>query len=313
MENAVIGVFDDYIHARDAADALLSAGFGNSAVQIAPDQDSVAARRKALGDPEWPSSEGWNIGHFFRSLFGLDAGHEHAHSYAEALRRGSFLVTAEADGEAQLQLAREVMGQFHPVDMEERTAHWRSEGWSRYDPNAKPYTDQQVQAERVRHAAQPPSTGTVQGAGATVRSFLREKIGVPGSKVPGTGSAGTTGSHAADAELERMSGGAVSSAATPGSSAAGIPTSHTSQPPPSDTDYRMHWQQSYGPSEGRYEDFIPAYRFGAELRNKEAFKAYHNWNDVEPEARRGWESGNAGPAWEQSKAAVRYGWEKMKG
>ncbi|WP_151446984.1 hypothetical protein [Lacisediminimonas profundi] len=237
MENAVIGVFDDYTHARDAAGALLSAGFGSSAVQIAPDQDSVAARRKALGDPDWPSSEGWNIGHFFRSLFGLDAGHEHAHSYAEALRRGSFLVTAEAEGEAQLQLARQVMGQFHPVDMEERTAHWRSEGWSRYDPNAKPYTDQQARAERARHAAQPPS----------------------------------------------------------------------------DADYRMHWMQSYGPGGGRYEDFIPAYRFGAELRNKEAFKAYHNWNDVEPEAQRGWESGNAGPAWEQSKAAVRYGWEKMKG
>ncbi|MDB5797826.1 MAG: hypothetical protein JWP36_1728 [Paucimonas sp.] len=573
MENAVIGVFDDYTHARDAADALIAAGFRTWAVQVTPTEESHEARQTALDDRHrYASSEGWSIGNFFRSLFGVDSDHEHAHSYSEALRRGSFLVTVEAEGEDQMNHARDVLGQFHPVDIEERAAHWRSHGWSRYEPHSGPLTPEEIQAERSRHAAQASSTeGSGQRGNAAVRSFQRIRggaspgggsdiggmsgggisgdqpavradmapgisdttgaggsgllagsdsltgdtsvsgadqlqrqasqgagmprtgsmsdmaamsggpgsgmgtgsgsgtsassmgmggadmgsanmgstnmgstgIGSNGTVSNGTGTSGmggssmgssslggdsasrsgmTTGSSAADAQLSAHaqsgagssqqqpgmgegagygsdktsvatgSGGTLGSvtadnadlheSAMPGvtgsqarmgdsdmgsnigadgtpAGSLGTPGASTgmaandvrsnvrdqvmAEPPrdtahfthhetsgtmsnaamrdstapdiytlDSDADYRTHWQKSAHMLEGRYEDFAPAYRFGADLRNNDTLKGYHSWNEVEPEARRNWESGNEGSAWEKAKEAVRFGWESLK-
>ncbi|MDO9217790.1 MAG: hypothetical protein Q7U14_11000, partial [Lacisediminimonas sp.] len=120
------------------------------------------------------SPGGWSIGEFFRSLFGTDADHEHVHIYTEALRRGSFLVTVETDDEQQLRQARDLIAQFHPIDIEERAAHWRSQGWTRADPQQAPYTDEQVRGERAQYPG--PAAGSQAGSSAltnAVRSYQR--------------------------------------------------------------------------------------------------------------------------------------------
>jgi hypothetical protein len=76
-----------------------------------------------------------------------------------------------------------------------------------------------------------------------------------------------------------------------------------------DSDFRNHWQTSYGHTGGRYEDHAPAYQYGSELGNNQQYSGAQ-WNDIEPEARRDWESRNAGTPWEKSRDAVRYGWER---
>jgi hypothetical protein len=545
MENAVIGVFDDFQHARDAGDALVQAGFREWAVQITPKEETHAARETAVDDhARYSSSEGWSIGNFFRTLFGLDADHEHAHVYAEALRRGSFLVTVEAEGEGPIEQAREIMGQFHPIDMQERATHWRSQGWSRFDATSKPYTADQIQSER---SAYQTMTGGGQRGNANVQSFSRMGQGASpggGSEIDGTtgttgnagtmgttgtsgitGSAGTTGTSGAagisglgDAArttgiagsgiagasgatesgadtgsgltgANRTAGTGLGGAGTGMSSATGMSSTNgmssaaddaasglsgdltgtralgadaapaadqatghryqaaaavgggagfgatsgsalhqadTSRPTGSggtlgslgagnadlhesagaslgagdatdrireevlggeeqgrdtmggdrpgivheamgaggisgdaasagpntsqysqrmydaraeveedttsgvmgnaamrdstapdiytvdhDADYRTHWQKAYH-MEGRYEDFQPAYRFGADLHHNDSLKNHHNWNEIEPEARRHWEAGSAGSNWEQAKDAVRHAWERMK-
>ena len=328
MENAVIGVFDTYSHARDAADALTAAGFREWAVQVTPTEESSAARSAALDHRRHdPPSEGWSIGSFFRTLFGTEAEHEHAHSYSEALRRGSFLVTVEAEGDSQLQQAREVMGRYHPIDIEERAAHWRSQGWSRYEPHSAPYSDEEIRMERSRHGAATPSGATVDPTSA-VRSYTpysgaeppRTGHGIQQTQAVGggagfgadtrsepTGSGGTLGRLSDDNADLHESSGTMSNAAMRDSTAPDIYTLDR------DTDFRTHWQKSAGVSEGRYEDFAPAYRFGVDLRKNESFRDLHNWNEVEPEARRSWESNSGASPWEQAKDAVRYAWEKAKG
>ena len=77
-----------------------------------------------------------------------------------------------------------------------------------------------------------------------------------------------------------------------------------------DTDFRNHWQTTYGKGGGRYEDYSLAYRFGSRMASDERYSKYR-WNDVEPEVRRDWESSNASHPWERVKDAVRYGWEKV--
>ncbi len=59
-----------------------------------------------------------------------DAGvsHEHAHVYAEGIRRGGTLVTARVDQSLAAQ-AGEILDRDGTIDMDERESTWRSEGW----------------------------------------------------------------------------------------------------------------------------------------------------------------------------------------
>lgn len=76
-----------------------------------------------------------------------------------------------------------------------------------------------------------------------------------------------------------------------------------------DTDYRTHWQSQYASSGGRYEDYEPAYRYGATLRGDTRYSG-RDWAAVEPDVRRDWEAREPG-TWEKIKDSVRYGWERV--
>jgi uncharacterized protein (TIGR02271 family) len=79
-----------------------------------------------------------------------------------------------------------------------------------------------------------------------------------------------------------------------------------------DDDFRSHWQATYGQSGGRYDDYVPAYRYGSTLAGNEQFKG-KRWDDIESDVRADWESRHPESAWEKFKAAVRHGWDKMTG
>jgi hypothetical protein len=89
---------------------------------------------------------------------------EEAGYYAEGVRRGGTLLTVRAD-ESQVNRARDIMNRYSPIDINERSAQWRSTGWSGFNPNAGPYEE--------------TSTGM-----GTASSYS------------GTGSMGTTGQYA---------------------------------------------------------------------------------------------------------------------
>jgi len=62
-----------------------------------------------------------------------------SHMYAEGVRRGGSLVIARLD-DANVDRGLEIMSSHRPVDIDERGSSWRSEGWTRYDESAGPYT-----------------------------------------------------------------------------------------------------------------------------------------------------------------------------
>jgi uncharacterized protein (TIGR02271 family) len=77
-----------------------------------------------------------------------------------------------------------------------------------------------------------------------------------------------------------------------------------------EADFRNHAQTSYA---GRnYEDYAPAYRYGHGLASDPRYSG-RDWNAIEADARRDWESRSSGSTWDQIKGAVRYGWEKVRG
>jgi uncharacterized protein (TIGR02271 family) len=62
-------------------------------------------------------------------LHGLALSHEDRHAYQEGIRRGGFMLCAEVDSDERADKIVTVLEQTPSVDLEERQATWRSEGW----------------------------------------------------------------------------------------------------------------------------------------------------------------------------------------
>lgn len=160
MENTVIGVYDSYAQAESAMNELLSSGFSRSDVRLNP-EPSGSEQGATISTDEQPQEHG--IGHFFRSLFGMEEHerHEHHDLYAEAVRRGSCVLAVDADSDEQRERATEIMNRHDPIDIDERSAHWRTQGWTGYDASAPRLSDDEIARERSTYST---ATGTAADA-----------------------------------------------------------------------------------------------------------------------------------------------------
>jgi hypothetical protein len=73
-----------------------------------------------------------------------------AHTYAEAVRRGSILISVRTP-EMNESRVQAIMDRHNPSDLETRRAGWAQEGWTSYDPSARPYDRTEVVAEQDRY------------------------------------------------------------------------------------------------------------------------------------------------------------------
>jgi len=167
MENTVVGVYDSYAQAQGAKAELLSKGFAQSDIQLNPDADTTTGQTARRDHDQ---AGGSAIGNFFRSLFGTDEQREQRDIYSESVRRGSVVLTVIAANDEACDVATEIMSRYDPIDIDERSAQWKSQGWSGYDENAPRFSDSEIQQERSMYA-QPRSEGTnlQSGTGDTAR------------------------------------------------------------------------------------------------------------------------------------------------
>lgn len=164
MQNTVIGVYDEYSKAQSAFNELSTRGFDRANIQMSPEQDTQEGRTSTLSRSD--EDEGWGIGKFFRNMFGSDDDTSASHSdvYHEAVRRGSYLVSVQAASDKERDQACEILNRFDPVDIDERSTQWRTQGWSGYDKSAAAYTNDEAVRERGLYStAAKPTTGTTQG------------------------------------------------------------------------------------------------------------------------------------------------------
>lgn len=84
---------------------------------------------------------------------------EEAHWYAEGMRRGATMVSVTTD-DASVNRAQDIMNRFNPIDLDERAASWQQSGWKGYEANAKPYTADQMAAERKQYMTSTPASTT---------------------------------------------------------------------------------------------------------------------------------------------------------
>jgi hypothetical protein len=90
------------------------------------------------------------------SLTGAGVPEHDANFYAEGVRRGGTLVTARVD-DARASMAREILQRHKWVDPAVRGSAYRETGWTSFDESARPYTPEQVAAERDRYIGGGPS------------------------------------------------------------------------------------------------------------------------------------------------------------
>jgi len=387
MANTVVGVYDSYAQAQQAMNALLACGFSRDEVQLSSASDRTTAGQGKITTDEQSSGSG--IGNFFRNLFGMDDDPTDRDVYSEAVRRGSCVLTVNADSAEGADKAVDVMNQFNPVDIDDRSSYWKNQGWSGYDESAPMFTDSDIENERNSYQATRSSKSSdmtsqstsgqetripvveeqlkvgkraVQRGGVRVYSRVTEKpvqesvelrqehvkverhpVDQPATEADiaafkeGSVELRETGEEAVvsksarvveevvvgkevtqqtenindtvrrtDVEVEQL--GATSGASTTARSTDYAGTTGMSD----DSDFRTHWQNAYGQSGGRYEDYDSAYRYGSTMAGSERYKNYR-WEDAEPEMRREWESNHPESTWDKVKDAVRYGAERVTG
>ena len=64
---------------------------------------------------------------------------EHAHVYAEGVRRGGVLIAVEAADEERTDEAQAILSRAGAVSLEDQRAAWEQHGWSGFDASAAPF------------------------------------------------------------------------------------------------------------------------------------------------------------------------------
>lgn len=212
----------------------------------------------------------------FLELFGADRRADVA-LYASAVERGHFVLTLRVDDEQEADRAAVIVERYRPLNMDDYEddfgAHLRVGG-------SGPYHSSVGNAQRAGALHTPDAAGEpVQPAAdpgiapRSVKLFSRTLInGVDPADVQAF----------ADPLAERDD----------------------------DAAFRAHWRREYADQGGRYDDAAPAYSYGAAMASSGAVSGLA-WADVEEPLRLDWHRRHPGRRWEQFKAAVRHGWERV--
>jgi len=118
-------MFRSRTEAESAAQELARVvGVERSQVRITPEGSAT--------DTGYDASEPYRETGFFASLKNLFVPEEDRYAFAEGLRRGRFLVSAQLD-ETKLSRATDVLEQAGALDIDAEETSWRQSGWKGYD------------------------------------------------------------------------------------------------------------------------------------------------------------------------------------
>jgi stress response protein YsnF len=163
MTQTLIGLFNTFDAAQNAADRLTQEGIPRSDINIHAQDDATVAQDDSFGsaDPDTtrdvvadrPTSEtrehaSGGIAHFFKRLFGDDDAPEEMDHYHESIRRGHALLSVDVADESQVDGVRAALNDAGALDIDERVAQWKSSGYSGYDSSIPAYTTDEIAADR---------------------------------------------------------------------------------------------------------------------------------------------------------------------
>jgi uncharacterized protein (TIGR02271 family) len=121
MQKTLVAVFDEQSEARQALDALSVAGFPSGKARLTSSDSTTGGTTSSR--PEHEESLGEKVAHFF------GFGERHESTYAEAVRRGGWVLVVDAADDEEAERASDIIERYNPVDIDERESQWRQSGW----------------------------------------------------------------------------------------------------------------------------------------------------------------------------------------
>ncbi|MBV9749515.1 MAG: YsnF/AvaK domain-containing protein [Acetobacteraceae bacterium] len=144
----VTAMFNSRAEAERAVQQLTSElGVDRAMVRISPEAGAT--------DTGYSRAQPYQETGFLAALRNLFVPDEDRYAYAEGLRRGGVLVSAQLD-EGQLDQASDILENAGAVDLDAQEASWRQSGWSGYDATAAA----SARSISGTSAATPPATAT---------------------------------------------------------------------------------------------------------------------------------------------------------
>jgi stress response protein YsnF len=122
MTQTITALYDKLSDAEAAQAKLIAAGIPQSEIRLVPGtQTGTTTTTTAPGREEG----------FWGSLKDMFIPEEDRHTYQEGLSRGGTLLTVTVE-QAHIETAYDILEQHGSVDLDEREATWRKEGWGGY-------------------------------------------------------------------------------------------------------------------------------------------------------------------------------------
>ncbi|MCX4144118.1 MULTISPECIES: hypothetical protein [Paraburkholderia] len=326
MRHTVIGLFDTYSQAEAARDTLVQTGFARDTIELQanPEPSVGSATDEVAG-----SGVLANIERFLSNLFASGPRASETARYTEAVRRGAVLVCVSAASESHAELARNTLKRLGATDIGERSPDWDTPTESSRDHSILDELGIGAVTPGTPHTSSVTTPGVATPASTTRPATPADPLYPP--PLMGTDAEPFVPPPLAERPMRDAVGDAertaIAAGSMPGSGAilqpsdvvseAGQPTAGLGSPMPNEyleyeEDFRTHYDEQYAAENARYEDYVPAYRYGAEIGQDARYRD-RLWDDVEPEARRHWENTSPDSTWERFKLAVRHGWERVTG
>jgi hypothetical protein len=331
-------VFDNRADAERARDELLMAGFGREEVRMSAadatgQTDSLSGSPADAGEAgahEEPGL-GASIRNFFRDTFGSDNS-PHAQKYSDAVSRGHHVLTVNAADQPEVERAADIVERHGPVDIDEKAAEWaggapvaQRESMRMSGAGGRQQSQRhslQFGGDRKLFQQQSLNEGAPMGATyqepmdldtslSAAEGYNRQGEPLQGSSLEGSARQGSVSGSSASGSQQRDTG----MGGAPGRSGVRV------YPDPlasagadwhdDDSYYRNHWNSNYAGSGGLYDEYAPAYGYGAEMARDQRYRN-RQWDEVESDLKSSWESRSGGASsWERFKAAIRHGWDRM--
>jgi uncharacterized protein (TIGR02271 family) len=126
-QQVITAFFDSRADANRAMDELVKAGIPRASIRLMPETETSSTSMMAPSSYDPDNDEKG----FWASLGELFLPDEDRYTYAEAMHRGSIMVSATVDA-AHVERAEDILETYGTVDIDEREASWRNEGWGGY-------------------------------------------------------------------------------------------------------------------------------------------------------------------------------------
>ena len=157
----------------------------------------------------------------------------------------------------------------------------------------------------------PPPAEPAQGLGTRASFQQQSQSSAVPNYAPQTASPAASGASAAIAAAGIAGSGAVMTPDTT-EAARGMPQQVPDEYLEYEEDFRTHYDAEYASEGVRYDEYVPAYHYGASMAREIRYQD-RPWEEVEPEVREDWERDRPVDSWERFKSAVRHGWDRVTG